>query len=152
MASFTLGLDCKLYYGTAGAALSALSLVNQARDVECTWEGDEIDITTRGSGGFQLTALGLVKLGGTFNLLWKPGDAACLALFAAAKPGSAGAGTGIELCFLTGLKSDATAVGWKFTASVLGIPIKQPFGEAVNFDVTVKPMDTPVYIDNATSL
>ncbi|MBK9126275.1 MAG: hypothetical protein IPM13_00525 [Phycisphaerales bacterium] len=73
MPSFILGMDAKLYYGTAGAA--ATTLMGNVRNVTLNLEAGEADVTTRANSGWRATAPTLRECSVEFEMVWDPDDA-----------------------------------------------------------------------------
>ncbi|MBK9126279.1 MAG: hypothetical protein IPM13_00545 [Phycisphaerales bacterium] len=72
MPSFILGMDAKLYYGTAGAA--AATLMGNVRNVTLNLEAGEADVTTRANSGWRATAPTLRECSVEFEMVWDPDD------------------------------------------------------------------------------
>lgn len=73
MPSFILGMDAKLYYGTAGSA--ANTLMGNVRNVTLNLEAGEADVTTRANSGWRATAPTLRECSVEFEMVWDPDDA-----------------------------------------------------------------------------
>jgi hypothetical protein len=73
MADFILGMNAKIYYGTAGTTAST-ELTN-VRDVTITLEAGEADVTTRANSGWRATAPTLRECNLEFDMVWKTTDA-----------------------------------------------------------------------------
>lgn len=74
--TFVLGKDGKLYHGTAGGELTALTVMDNVKDVTVTVEKGEADVTTRGNSGWRATTGTLKECTLEFEMLWSPGDSA----------------------------------------------------------------------------
>lgn len=88
MPTFLLGKDAKIYQGPAGTALSAMTLMDNIRDLMLNLEAGEADVTTRGNSGWRGTAQTVRECSVEFEMLWKPGDAGFDAVKAAYMSGS----------------------------------------------------------------
>ena len=113
--TFLLGMNAKVYQGTAGADLEALTEMGNVKDVTVTMEAGEADITTRANQGWRATAPTLRECTAEFEMLWKPGDAAFEAIktaFLTASP--------LRLAVLTGAKSADGATPVSGTEGPLG--------------------------------
>ena len=85
MPNFTLGKDCKAYYGATLAAgtdnaaystaLAAATVGDNLKDLKLNFSTDKADISTRANNGWKATAATLKDGTITFTMLWKPGDA-----------------------------------------------------------------------------
>lgn len=78
--TFLLGMEAKLYFGTASetpATLnpSAMTELGNVTDVTLNMEAGEADVTTRANSGWRATAPTLRECTLEFEMLWKPGDA-----------------------------------------------------------------------------
>ena len=138
---FTLGMDCKLYYGDAlldGDAETPATVtwieIDNVKDVTLNLETGEADITTRANGGFRATAATLKSGQVEFQMLWKPGDAAFDAL-QAAWSGRAE----IALACLDGADDEAGSQGLASNFTVTNFSRSEPLEEAVTVSVTLKP-------------
>jgi len=75
MATFVLGMNAGLYQGPAGATSpTAMTEVDNVRDLTLTLEAGEADITTRGNSGWRATAPTLREATVEFQMVWRPGD------------------------------------------------------------------------------
>ena len=70
---FVLGMNAKLYFGTAGTA--AATEMSNVRDVTLTLEAGEADVTTRANQGWRATAPTLRECTAEFEMVWDPTDA-----------------------------------------------------------------------------
>lgn len=66
--SFVLGLDCKLFIGTAGQ--KATTEMEDVQDVNLNLGSSEVDVTTRGSKGWKEYIRGLKDASLEFDLLY----------------------------------------------------------------------------------
>ena len=123
-----LGMNCKAYYGVAGA--SATNLMPNTTDVTINLEKGEADVTTRGNNGWRAT-VGTLKDGSVeFEMIWDTAEAG----FAAVKDAYFN-DTALALAFLDavggeGLDADFTITNFTRT---------EPLEEAVKASVTAKP-------------
>ncbi len=73
MANFVLGMNAKLYYGTAGNPAS--TEMTNVRNVTLNLEAGEADVTTRANQGWRATAPTLRECSVEFEMIWDPSDA-----------------------------------------------------------------------------
>jgi len=73
MANFVLGMNAKLYYGTAGNPAS--TEMTNVRNVTLNLEAGEADVTTRANQGWRATAPPLRECSVEFEMIWDPSDA-----------------------------------------------------------------------------
>lgn len=125
--AYKLGLDAKLFYGTAGS--SASTELTNVKDVTLSLETGEADITTRAAEGWRATAATLKDASVEFTMVWDTEDAGFSAIqnaFFNASPLSLfitdGEGSGL----------DADFVVTSFSRS-------EPLEEALTVSVTCKP-------------
>jgi hypothetical protein len=136
---FLLGMNAKIYQGTAGSALSGLTEMGNVKDVTLSLEAGEADVTTRANQGWRATAPTLRECTAEFEMLWKPGDTG----FDAIKTAYLTAGS-IRLAVLTGAKSPdgiATAAGSEGPLadfSITNFSRSEPLEEGVMVSVTAK--------------
>ena len=130
---FVLGMNGKLYFGTAAAELSTLTEMDNVKDVTGTMERGEADITTRANSGWKATAPTLASCTLEWEMVWKPGDSG----FDAVKTAFLSAGT-LELAALDGDKSASTSGGIKGTFCVTNFSRKEALEEAMTVSVTCK--------------
>jgi TP901-1 family phage major tail protein len=130
---FVLGMNGKLYFGTSGGELSALTVMDNVKDVTGTMERGEADITTRANSGWKATAPTLASCTLEWEMVWKPGDSG----FDAIKTAFLTAGT-LELAALDNVNTDATAGGIKGTFCVTNFSRKEALEEAMTVSVTCK--------------
>ena len=123
-----LGMDCKLYYGAAGAtATNELTIV---REVTLNLEKGEADITTRGNAGWRATAGTLKDAGLDLELLYDPDDAG----FTAIKDAYFN-NTAIALAILDG----AGGHGLDADFTITNFSRNEPLEEGVTVSVAAKP-------------
>ena len=130
---FVLGMNGKLYFGDAGAALSAMTEMSNVKDVTGSMERGEADITTRANSGWKASAPTLASCSVEFEMIWKPGDTG----FEAIKTAFLTAGT-LELAALDGDKTDGESGGIKGTFCVTNFSRKEALEEAMTVSVTCK--------------
>ena len=124
-----IGLECKLYRGTAGA--TAATEVKKVGDVTITLDKGEADVTTRDSNGWKQLRGTLKELSAEFNIKHDPTDATYLAF-----QDSYLNGTQLSLFF-----SDGDGNGPEADCEVFSFGEDQPLDGAVVNKVTVKPTD-----------
>jgi len=73
MPNFVLGMNAKLYYGTAGGP--ANTEMTNVRNVTLNLEAGEADVTTRANSGWRATAPTLRECSVDFEMIWDPSDA-----------------------------------------------------------------------------
>ena len=71
--AIVLGLDAKLFRGTAGT--QAATEVTNVKDLTLNMETGEADVTTRATRGWKATAATLKEASLEFNILYDPADA-----------------------------------------------------------------------------
>jgi hypothetical protein len=143
MATWTLGKNAKIYYGIAAADLAALTeMSNIFGDVKLTLDAAEADITTRASGGWNLTAPGRRSLSSDFDMIWNPEDPAFVAIQAAYLTG-----TTLELAILTGDKAGSGTQGPKATFCITKFDRTESPDGVITASVTVKPSVFGEWVD-----
>lgn len=130
---FVLGMNAKIYQGTAGAELAALTEMANVKDVTLNLESGEADVTTRANQGWRATAPTLRECTAEFEMLWKPGDAG----FEAVKTAFLSAGT-LRLAVLTGDLDAADSEGPVGDFSITNFSRSEPLEEGVTVSVTAK--------------
>ena len=130
---FLLGLEAKVYFGTTGAELSAMTELTNVRDLSVKLSAGEADITTRANQGWRGTAPTLKECAVDFEMIWKPADAG----FAAIKTAYLGNGT-VELAILSGAKDVAGSEGPKGSFSITEFSRDEALEEAIKVSVTAK--------------
>jgi len=133
VATFILGMNAKIYQGTAGDPLASLAEMGNVRDVTLTLEAGDADITTRANSGWRATAPTLREATAEFEMVWKPGDAG----FDAVKNAFLTSGT-IELAILDQDKATAGAQGPKGSFSITSFSRNEALEEAITVSVTAK--------------
>lgn len=78
MPNFILGMNAKLYHGTAGTT-AATELTN-VRNVTLNLEAGEADVTTRANSGWRATVPTLRECTCEFEMVWDPADAGFTAI------------------------------------------------------------------------
>lgn len=126
--SIKLGMECKLYFGAAGA--TATTELTNVKDVTLNLETGEADVTTRGNQGWRATVATLKSGSVEFEMVWDTGNAG----FSALKDAYFG-NTPIALAILDGENGE----GLDADFSVTNFSRSEPLEEAVTVSVTVKP-------------
>jgi len=134
MATITIGLNCKLYRGPAGA--TAAQEVKNVKDVTLNLEVTEEDATTREGAGWETPEPILFRASIDFEMNWKTSDPNFTALQQAFFAKSA-----IAIAALDGPGGQ----GFDFDAKVFKFTRTEPVAGIVKVAVTVK----PVYVTRA---
>lgn len=138
MPEFLLGMGARIYQGAAGAALGALTVMNNVRDVALNMEAGEADYTTRSNSGWRATASTLREMSVDFEMVWKPGDAG----FEAVRTTFLANGT-LELAILDQARTVTTpagegASGPQGAFSITSFTRGEPLEEVQTVSVTAK--------------
>jgi len=126
-AEFILGMNAKLYYGTAGTTAS--TEMGNVRDVTLTLEAGEANVTTRANLGWRATAPTLRECTVEFEMVWDPDDAGF---------------TTIKTAYLTAGKvalkvfDKAGGQGPDGDFSIVSFNRSEPLEEAITVSVTAK--------------
>lgn len=151
MSEFTLGKDCKLYFGTtaftgsnASTVVSGANVVNNVKDLTVNMTKDEADITTRGDGGWKTRAATLKDLSISFQMKWLAGDAGFEAVRDSYLTDSE-----IPAIALTGAKDGATSEGPLGNMVVFSFTRSETLTDAVWVDVEMKPSSFPGWHEGA---
>jgi len=131
--AFILGKDAKLYYGAEEAALGAMNVIGNVRDVKVSLSADEADVTTRENGGWKGTAATLRECTIEFDMLWKPADPA----FAAIRTAFLTSGL-VELAALDQDRSVSGAQRPKGSFSITSFNRDESLTEGIKTNVTAK--------------
>lgn len=130
---FLLGMNAKIYQGTAEADLDDLTEMTNVRDVTLSLEAGEADVTTRANAGWRSTAPTLRECTVEFEMLWKTGDTGFEAIKTAFLANSL-----VRLAVLTGAKDAAGSEGPLGDFSILNFSRSEPLEEGVTVSVTAK--------------
>ena len=136
MPEIQLGLNCKLFYGPAGAT-AATELTN-VKDVAASLTCGEADATTRAAKGWRVTVPTLFEGELTFEMNKLPGDAGYAAVRAAFLTHAA-----IAFAAL-----DSTGDGLDADFAITNFSENQALEEAVTVSVTAK----PTYVSRAPAI
>ena len=136
MADFVLGMNAKLYHGAEDAAIAAMSVADNVRDLTLNMEAGEADVTTRGNSGWRGTAATLKEATLEFEMVWDDADT----FFAAIKAAYL-ANTLIGMCPMTGLSTVAGTQGPRANWSITNFSRSEPLEEAIIVSVTAKLAD-----------
>lgn len=140
-----IGLDCKLYVGTAGSRANSELL--GVRDLTLDLTKGEADITTRGTGGWRVTIGTLKEATIDFELIQKDGDSG----FSTVKDAYFN-NTAIAI-----FASDDTGAGLDCDAVVTKFSRSEPLEDAVTYSVSLKPSvvgengRNPAWVDGGSS-
>jgi len=133
MATFILGMNAKIYQGTAGSDLSAMTEMSNVKGVTLTLEAGEADVTTRANSGWRATAPTLRECTCEFDMVWQPGDTG----FDAIKTAFLNADT-IELAILDQARETIGAQGPKGSFSITSFSRNEALEEAITVSVSAK--------------
>lgn len=132
-AEYVLGMNAKIYQGTTGGEVTALTEMANVKDVTATMEAGDADITTRANSGWRSTAPTLRTLNVEWEMVWKPGDTG----FDAVKGAYLG-GTTLELAVLDGPRATAGNQGPKGSFAITQFSRKEPLEQAITVSVSAK--------------
>ena len=133
MVDYILGMNAKIYQGTAAAAIGTLTLMDNVRDVTLNLDAGEADVTTRANSGWRATAASLWTATVDFEMIWEAADAGFTAVRTAYL-----AGTTLELAVLDQLRETSGAQGLKGSFSITNFSRGEPLEEAIVVSVTAK--------------
>jgi len=136
MAAYVMGMNAKLYYGAAAAALGAMTELSNVKDLTVTLDAGEADITTRANSGWRATAATLREATVTWDMVWASTGVGATG-FAAIKTAYL-AGTTLELAVLDGSSIVAGNQGLKGAFSFTSFSESQPLEEGITVSVTAK--------------
>jgi len=132
--TYTLGVDGKLYYGTAAednpTAMTELTL---AQDVSVNLEADEAEITTRGGGGWKQHAQTLKDCTIEFDMLYQNDDAGYETIRDAYLDG-----TTVALAALDGAAATAGTEGLLGDFVITGFSLPQEVAGVMTVSVTAR--------------
>jgi hypothetical protein len=123
-----LGMDAKLYYGTAGT--TAASIINNVKDVTLNLSTQETDVTTRGNGGWVATQATLKEGSLDFSMIWDTDDAAFTAIQTAFFANN-------SIAFL--VLDEESGQGLDADFSITNFTRNEALTDAITVDVTAKP-------------
>lgn len=129
-----VGFECVAYRNTGTFATPVWNEIPNVRDATLPLDATEVDVTTRGSGGFEAVIAGLIKTGLEFKMVWDPADADFTAIQTAFFNRTA-----IEFLFLDDAVDVPGAQGLRAYCAVLSFPRAEPLDGSVEVDVKVKP-------------
>lgn len=129
---YKLGMNCKAYYGVAGA--TATNILGNMKDVTLNLSTGESDVTTRSNAGWRAMAATLKEGSIEFKMVWDTADLG----FAAIKDAWFNS-TPIALAFFDTTPGTGDASGLDADFTVTNFTRNEPLEEAVTVDVTVKP-------------
>lgn len=138
-----LGLNCKLYRGTAGGTPStaAATEMKNVRDVTLNMETGEADVTTRAAQGWRVFLATLKEASLEFEMLVDSSDSDYTAIRSAFLGGS-------QLAFKV---TDPSGMGVAFDGSVTSFSNSQPLEEGDSVSVTIRPSTTPTSVGGSSS-
>lgn len=139
---FILGMNAKLYHGVNDAALSAMTVGDNVKDVTLSLSAGDTDITTRANTGWKATAPTLREAELSFKMVWKPGDA----LFSAIKAAFLASST-LCLAPLTDLYNASKSSGPHGNWAITKFDRNESLEEAITVDVTAKLSKFIAWID-----
>lgn len=142
---FGLGKDAKLYRSTGGTfAAPTWDVIPNVRDLTLNLEGTEVDVSTRGGGGWKQRVVGLLDGSFEFDMVWDTTDADFTALQTAFF-----ARTTLLMGVIDKDVTVAGAQGLKADMVVLNFSREEPLEGAIMAKVKIAPgysANTPVWI------
>ncbi len=138
--SFVLGRNAKVYYGTAGTALTTLTELNEVTEVTLNLEADELDVTTRSSGGQRAYLQGHRDFSPEITTRFKAGDAGQEALRDAYLDGST-----VEIAILSGGKAVSGSEGPRCTMIVTNMTRNEALDGTLELVFSLKPAGALTY-------
>jgi len=127
-----LGMNCVLYYGTAGS--QADTEAENVKDLTLTLEKSDTDVTTRGNDGWRATLGTLKDATIEFEAIWDSDDAFFTALQTAYFDG-----TSIALLALNAAIAESGAEGLDADFTITNLSRNENLEEAVTASITAKP-------------
>jgi predicted secreted protein len=131
--SHVLSEDACLYYNAGTYGSPSWSEITNVKDVTLNLDKDEVDVTTRASGGYKEFVDGLIDASISFNMLWDTEDTAFTAIRTAFFAKSA-----VEFLVLDG--NVTAGQGLRATCMVKSFSRNETLGEALTVDVEVRPV------------
>lgn len=128
-----LSENAKLFYNAGTFGAPSWTEITNVKDVTLTLEKDEIDVTTRGSGGYKEFVDGLIDATIDFNMIWDTTDAAFTAIRTAFFAKSA-----VEFLVLDDGTTDGQ--GLRATCMIKSFSRGETLGEALTVDVSIRPV------------
>lgn len=147
--SASLGLNAKAYYATSratwgtldadgyshsAAAPGGLTELTNIRDLSLNMTNAEADVTTRGSGGFELTLATLTSAEINFDMVYDTADTGFVKMQNAFFNK-----TNLPLAFLSGNKTSTNSAGLWIDAMVTKFEKSENLADAQMVSVSVKP-------------
>ena len=129
-----VGYLAKLYRNTGTYDAPTWEEIDLVRDVTVTLSADEVDLTTRASGGFKQAGAGLKELTFEFEARWKGDDTNLAALRDAYLNG-----TSVELLALDGPVTTPGSQGPRTTCVITKFDRSEPLADAITVSITAKP-------------
>lgn len=130
-----LAEDAKLYYNTGSYATPTWTEITNVKDLTLNLDKDEIDVTTRGSGGYKEFADGLIDASIDFSTVWDTSDTPFTAMRTAFF-----AKTAIEFLVLDGSSATSGNQGLRATCMIKTFTRNETLGDALMVDVSVRPV------------
>lgn len=130
-----LSENAKFYRNTGSYGTPTWDLINNVKDLTLSLDKDEVDITTRGSGGFKEFIDGMIDASIDFGMVWDTEDTDFAAIRTAFF-----AKTAVEFLILDGLVATTGSQGLRVTCMVKSFTRNENLGEALMADVTLRPV------------
>ena len=133
--AFVISENAKIYYNSGSYGSPTWVEITLVKDVTLNLEKSDIDVTTRGSGGFSEYANGLVDASVEFSLLYNTADAAFTAIKTAFFDKS-----NVEVLVLDGEYGVIGNQGLRADMLVASFTRNETLGEALMVDISLKPI------------
>lgn len=130
-----LSENAKLYRNSGSYGTPTWDLIDNVKDLTLNLDKDEVDITTRGSGGFKEFIDGMIDASIDFGMVWDTADTDFTAIRTAFF-----AKTAIEFLILDGLQATSGSQGLRVTCMIKSFTRNENLGEALMVDVTLRPV------------
>lgn len=133
--SAVLSENAKLYRNTGSYATPVWNEIPNVRDLTLNLDKDEVDVTTRGSGGFKEYVDGMIDASVDFGMVWDTADADFTAIREAFFDKLS-----IEFLILDGGSAVSGSQGLRATCMIKSFTRNESLGEALMVDVTLRPV------------
>ena len=137
-----LGFNAKLYRNTGTYGTPIWNEVPNVGDLELSLEASEAATNVRSGAGFEQAVAGLIKAGINFTMIYDPADVDQTAMVTAFF-----ARTSIEFAVMDQAIETAGSQGLRAVCMITKMSRQEKLGEALMFDVTIR----PTYSANAPS-
>lgn len=134
MSGLVFGFQCNLYRNTGAYGTPTWTVIPTVKDATLDLGGSDVDVSTRGNGGWKADALALLEAGLEFEVIWDTADTNLAALITAFFDRSV-----LDFLILDGAATVVGSQGLRAQCQIMKFPRDEKLDDAVRVKISIKP-------------